>query len=95
VTDTYTLVLADAGKVVEGNKATAFTITIPPESSVAWPTGSLLEVFQLGVGQLTVAGGVGVTVLAPFGAKTAAQYSTIALRKRAADVWVCSGDTTT
>ncbi|HEX4432846.1 MAG TPA: hypothetical protein VHZ96_26470 [Frankiaceae bacterium] len=94
-TDTYTLVLADAGKVVEGNKATAFTITIPPVSSVAFPVGTVLEIFQLGAGQLTVAAGVGVTLHAPFGAKTAAQYSSIGLRMRANDEWCLSGDTTT
>lgn len=93
--DNYTLALADGGTVVEANKATALTITAPPNSAVAFPVGTLIEVFQLGAGQVTVAAGVGVTLRAPFGTKTSAQYTSAFLRKRGTDEWVVSGDTTT
>ena len=90
---TYTFVLGDAGTVVEGNSASAQTFTIPPHSSVAWATGTVMEVFQYGAGQITIAAGVGVTLRSD-GAKvkTAAQYATIGLRCRATDEWVISGD---
>lgn len=91
-TDDYTLVLGDAGSVIEMNKATAVTLTIPPNADVAFPVNTVLEINQYGAGQVTVAPGAGVTLRAPNGAKTALQYSSIGIRKRATDEWVLSGD---
>ena len=73
---TYTLVLSDAGEVVECTSATAVTLTVPPNASVAFPTGTLVMVHQYGAGQVTLAPGAGVTLRSP-GAKlkTALQYS--------------------
>lgn len=89
----YTLVLTDAGKVVECNNAAAITLTVPPVSSVAWPVGTVLEVWQQGAGQVTVTAGAGVTLRSDGGkVHTAAQYATINLRMRANDEWVLSGD---
>lgn len=89
---TYTLVLADAGKVVEMNNASANTLTVPPNSSVAFPVGTVLEVCQIGAGATTVAAGSGVTIRTPSTLILRAQYSTAALRKRATDEWILSGD---
>ena len=51
-------------------------------------------VAQVAFGQVTVAGGTGVTLRSSGGKiKTAAQYSVISLRRRATDDWVISGDT--
>ena len=91
----YTLALGDAGTEVEGTKATAQTITVPPNSSVAFAVGTVINIRQYGAGQVTVAAGAGVTLRAPYGTKTAAQYSTLSLIQRATDEWVISGDATT
>lgn len=93
---TYTFVLGDAGKVVEGNNASAITFTVPPNSSVAYPVGTVIEVFQQGAGQISVAAGAGVTIRSP-GArlKLTGQYSSATLRQRAADEWCLEGDITT
>jgi major tropism determinant Mtd-like protein len=89
----YTFALADAGTVVEGVGATAQTFTIPPHSAVAFPVGTVIEVFQYGAGQIVLAPGAGVTLRSDGGkAATAAQYATVGLRQRAADEWVLSGD---
>lgn len=89
---TYTLVLGDAGKVVEMNNASANVLTIPPNSSVAFPTGTVLEVCQYGAGQTTISPGSGVT-LRPAGTLAArTQYSTVGLRKRGTNEWVLAGD---
>lgn len=93
-TASYTLVLADAGKVVEMNVAGANTLTVPPNSSVAFPVGTIIEVHQYGAGQVTLTPGAGVTLRNPSSLTTRAQYSTVALRKRATDEWVVSGDLT-
>jgi len=61
----YTLVLSDAGKVVTMNNASANTVTIPPNSSVAFPIGTKIMITQLGAGSTTIAAGSGVTLNAP------------------------------
>lgn len=89
----YTFALTDAGTVVEGTKATAQAFTIPPHSTVAFPVGTVLEVFQDGAGAITLTAGAGVTLRSD-GSKvaTAAQYATVGLRQRAQDEWVLTGD---
>lgn len=95
-TGSYTLVLGDAGKVIEMNVAGANTLTVPPDASVAFPVGSVIEVFQLGAGQTTITAGSGVTFRSDGGkTKTTAQYASVSIRKRAADEWVLAGDLTT
>jgi hypothetical protein len=53
-TDDYTLVLGDAGKVILMNKATAVTLTVPKDSSVAFPTGTMIGVIAQGAGTVTI-----------------------------------------
>lgn len=90
----YTLALADAGTCVEGTKATAQTVTIPPHSGVAFAVGDVVEVCQMGVGQVTLVAGAGVTLRTPASLTTRAQYSTVSIRQRVQDEWVVSGDLT-
>jgi hypothetical protein len=90
---TYTFVLGDAGQVVEGNNAAAQTYTVPPNSSVAYPVGSWIDVSQYGAGQITIAPGSGVTLRsAGTLLKTRGQYSGITLVKRGTDEWYVFGD---
>ena len=91
---TYTLVIADAQKVVETSNAAAVTITIPPNASVAFPVGTFIDFVQYGAGQITLAPGAGVT-LRSFASslKTAGQYAVITAYKRATDEWVITGNT--
>jgi hypothetical protein len=93
-TSSYTLALSDAGEVVEMNSASATTVTVPPNSSVNFPVGTVVEVCQFGAGQVTLAGGSGVTLLTPASMTTRARYSTVAVRQRAANQWVVTGDLT-
>ena len=90
-TASYTLALADAGKVVEMNVATANNLTVPPNSSVAFPVGTVIEVHQYGAGATTVVAGSGVTVRTPDTLVLDGQYATATLRKRATDEWVLDG----
>lgn len=92
-TGSYTAVLADAGTVVEMNAASAVNFTVPLNSSVAYDIGTVLEVYQMGAGQVTLVATGGVTLRTPTATLTTrAQYSTVSLRKRATDEWVVSGD---
>jgi len=92
---TYTLVLADVAKVVSLTNASAITLTIPTNASVAFPIGSQLLLYQGGAGQVTI-GGAGVTIrsqgtkLKMFG-----QYAVAGLLKVGTDEWVAFGNLTT
>lgn len=94
-TDAYTLVLADDRTVVEINAGTAKALTVPPNSSVAFPVGAQITARQMGAGQVTLTAGAGVTIRSRGSAlKLAGQYAEATVIKRAADEWVASGDLT-
>lgn len=91
-TASYTAVIADAGAWIEMNVATANNFTVPPNSSVAFPLGTLLTVVQIGAGQTTLVPGSGVTILSSGAAlHLNGQYSSVSLYKRATDTWVALG----
>lgn len=88
-----TLVLADAGRVITHNNVSAITQTIPPNSSVAFPTNTQIDLLQLGAGQVSVAPGSGVTLnSASSKRKLSGQYSAGTLLKTGTDTWVLFGD---
>ena len=89
---TYTTVLADQSKLVTLDNASAITVTIPPNSSVAYPTGTKIDLLAKGAGQVTVAAGTGVTVNSSQTLKLRAQWSAASVVKLATDTWVLVGD---
>jgi hypothetical protein len=92
-TANYTLVLADAGKLVEMNNAADRTITIPTNAAVAYATGTWIDVSRYGAGEVTIAPDVGVTLRSTDGkARLNSQYSGGTLIKRGADEWYLFGD---
>lgn len=91
-TASYTLVLADAGKMVEMNVGSANNLTVPTDASVAFPVGTRVDITQYGAGQTTVVASGGVTIRATPGLKMRAQYSGATLVKRATDEWYLYGD---
>lgn len=92
---TYTLVLADAHKLVTLSNASGITLTVPPNSSVAFDTGDQVNLLQLGAGQVTVAAGSGVTLRSEGSkVKLAGQYALATLVKIASDEWVLVGNLT-
>ncbi len=85
----YTLVASDAGGVITLSNASANTITIPLNSSVAFSIGTRVEVYQLGTGATTIAGTGGVTLDAPFGTLVLPrQYAKSELVKIGTDTWM-------
>lgn len=91
-TTTYTLALTDANDLLYCNSATNFAITIPLNSSVAFPVGTEIAFMQYSTGTVTVAGAGGVTLLSSQTAKCAKQNAVIAIKKLLTDTWVCVGD---
>lgn len=95
-TASYTLVLADAGKLVEVSNASANNLTVPLNSSVAFPVGSQIHILQTGAGQTTIVATGGVTINSE-GAKLKlkGQWAIATLVKRATDTWVAFGNLAT
>ena len=56
---TYTLVAADLGKMVTLSNASGITLTVPPS---VFTTGNIINIQQIGAGQVTLAQGAGVTI---------------------------------
>lgn len=90
---TYTLALSDAGKMVQLSNSSAVTLTVPLNSSVAFPVGTKIDLFQYGAGQVTVSPAGGVT-LQSYGSKTkiAGIYAAATLIKAATDTWILVGN---
>ena len=91
-TESYTLVLADKDKIVEMSNASANTLTVPLNATVAYPVGTQINIIQTGAGQTTVAATGGVTINSTPGLKIRAQWSSATLIKRATNTWVLVGD---
>ena len=89
---TYTLVAADASKVVTASNAGAITVTVPPSVYVA---GDIITVVQTGAGQVTFAQNgttiqsTGATATAP---KIRAQYAAAQVICTASNTFVIVGD---
>jgi len=88
---TYTPVLADNGKLVTLSNASAITLTVPTNASVAYATGAQINIEQIGAGQVTIVGDTGVTVNGT-GTKLRTQWSAATLVKLGTDSWTLIGD---
>jgi hypothetical protein len=88
---TYTLALTDNGRLVTLNNAAAITVTVPLNSSVAFATGAIVNLQQIGAGQVTIAGASGVTINGT-GTALRAQWSAASLIKTGTDTWTVIGD---
>lgn len=98
-TNAYTLALGDQGDILlASNGATAGTINIPTNASVAFPTGTQITIIQTGSGQLTIqAASSGTTTVNSTGAtstapKLRAQNSSATCIKTGTDTWYIVGD---
>lgn len=90
----YTLAVTDANSVIEVNKATAVTITIPTNATAAIEVGEQVSIAQAGVGQVTLAPASGVTLLyaADLLPETRAQNTLLTAIKTATNTWRVTGD---
>ena len=91
---TYTLVLSDAGKMVTLTNASAITLTIPTNASVAFPIGTQILLYAGGAGQVTLSS-TATMRSADNAYKLSKQYSVCSIVKIATDEWVLGGDLTT
>jgi hypothetical protein len=95
---TYTFALTDNGKLVTASNASAQTYSIPTNATTAFPTGTQINIIQIGAGQVTIqAASSGTTTVSSTGAtatapKLRAQYSSATLIKASTDLWYVIGD---
>ena len=89
----YTTALSDDGKLITCDNASAITLTIPPNGTVAYGIGTQLNIMQLGAGVVTITAGAGVTLRsAGSKLKTNGQYAVATCCKIASDTWVIIGN---
>ena len=81
----YTLALLDQEGIVQMSNASANTLTVPTNASVAFPIGTEIQVVQQGAGATTIAAAGGVT-LNGAGA-LAGQFKSALLYKSATNTW--------
>ena len=93
-TASYTLILANRDQMVEMNVSSGNTLTVPTNSSVAFPIGTKIHVVQTGTVQTTLTPAGGVTINGTPGLKLRSQWSAVTLIKRSTDTWIAFGDLT-
>ena len=90
-----TLALTDSGKHYYSTTSATETITIPPNSSVAFETGTAIMVINKGTGTVSVARGSGVALYLAGNATSAnrsvSSYGMATIIKTGTDEWFISG----
>lgn len=94
-TASYTLAAGDAASVITMNVASANNLNVPTNTSVPFPIGTQILVYQAGAGQTSiVAVTPGTTTIRAQGSKNkiAGQYGVAGIIKIATDEWVAFGN---
>ncbi len=82
----YTLVASDLGKMVTLSNASGITLTVPPS---VFSTGNIINIQQIGAGQVTLAQGAGVTITST-GSGTGGNAPKLRAQYSAASI-ICTG----
>jgi hypothetical protein len=91
---TYTIAATDAGDLVTLTNSSPITLTVPTNATIPFAIGTQVTIAQGGVGKVTVAAAVGVTINAADGyLNLRTQWSTGTLVKVATNGWILIGDT--
>ena len=90
---TYTLVAANLNQLVTLNNASPITLTVPPS---VFSAGDVINIAQIGAGQVTLAQGAGVTINSTGATATApklrARYSAASIICTASNEFLVVGD---
>ena len=90
---TYTLVVGDKDKIVTASNAAAITVTVPPS---VFSANDIINIQQIGAGQVSFAQGSGVTITSTGATSTApklrAQYSAASVICTASNTFTVIGD---
>lgn len=90
---TYTLVAGNLNQLVTLNNASSITLTVPPS---VFSAGDVINIAQIGAGQVTLAQGAGVTINSTGATATApklrARYSAASIICTASNTFLVVGD---
>ena len=90
---TYTLLAANLNQLVTLNNASAITLTVPPS---VFSAGDVINIAQIGAGQVTLSQGAGVTINSTGATATApklrARYSAASVICTASNTFLVVGD---
>lgn len=89
----FTLALTDAGKAMECDHfSTPIVVTIPANSVVAFPIGTVIEIYARGLATTSIVES-GVAVIDNITGTTATlqRFDSVSIRKRDTDSWVLAG----
>lgn len=88
----HTLERADAGRLMQYDTPNNRVLTVPPNSTVAFPLGTLIPVRRRGTGTVTISPGSGVTFESPNAeTKIAVRYGMVFLLKLDTNIWAIEG----
>jgi hypothetical protein len=89
----YTIGLVDKNSVVVVNSSSNLQVTVPANSTTAFPAGSQINIFRRGSGKVQIVGSGTATIVGTPGYFLRAQYSSATLIKLDnADNWALVGD---
>lgn len=89
----YEPALDDAGKTISFDSTSTCNVTIPPNSSKAFPIGTRFDVLRMGTGAVTFVQGSGVTILSKNSNKNiASRWSGATIIKTDTNTWTLIGD---
>lgn len=93
-TSSYILALTDAGKVIEMDVTSPNTVTIPLDSTTAFPIGTTIDIIQIGSETTSLALEDPSIVLQSSGGKIDlnGQFAAASLYKRDTNTWIVMGD---
>jgi hypothetical protein len=92
-TSGYTVALADKNNLISVNSASNLQITVPENSTTAFPAGSQINIFRRGTGTVQIVGAGAATLVGTPGFYLRARYSSATLIKLdGADNWALVGD---
>ena len=92
---TRNLALVDNNTFNVNSTATAYTVTIPPQSTVAWAADTEVHFLRSGTGAVTIAAGAGVTLNGTVASSVTlnVQHGAVTLKRVGADSWWLGGMT--
>lgn len=83
----------DCSRLVILDNPLPITVTVPIDSATSYPSGFRVDFIQKGVGKVTFAGAVGVTIKSKNDNKSiAGQNVAVSLIRESTDVWYLIGD---
>jgi hypothetical protein len=92
-TANHVIALNDSAKAITMDSSSANTVTVPANSTTAFPIGTIVTVIQTGTGATSFVEASGVTIRSKNSYKTLnTQYSAAQLVKTDTDIWILLGD---